>query len=190
MGRATRSALSCSACARVERASHDHPGLLASSQTVFSLNQAPSQAAVPTAPGPAVGLRVSRAISRAGVVMVVKQRTHLRVVRARAALGALDREAADAAVLDLLWRRSARSYSSPTPTRVSACISQAARRRSKTQPRARAGAKSREAVVHRLIARATKSRSRRARERDDPTASRRGCGVGCASDGRTPRCPD
>ena len=42
--------------------------------------------------------------------------------------------------------------------------------------------------THRLIARATKSRSRRARERDDPTASRRGCGVGCASDGRTPQC--
>ena len=78
--------------------------------------------------------------------------------RARLALGALDREAADAAVLDLLWRRSARSYSSPTPTRVSACISQAARRRSKTQPRARAGATSREAVVRTGSSRARPSR--------------------------------
>ena len=127
-------------------------------------------------------------LARAGIVMVVKPSLHLRVVRARV-------------------RRLARSTARPRMQPCSTCsgggrgrtrrrrrrgssrASQAARRRSKTQPRARAGATSREAVVcNRLIARATKSRSRRTRERDDPTASRRGCGVGCASDGRTPQC--
>ena len=108
---------------------------------------------------PAVGLRVSRAISPSRDCDGSKIKpTSTSRARARAALGALDREAADAAVLDLLWRRSVRSYSSPTPTRVSACISQAARRRSKTQPRARAGATSREAVVRTGSSRARPSR--------------------------------
>ena len=76
---------------------------------------------------PAVGLRVSRAISPSRDCDGSKIKpTSTSRARARAALGALDREAADAAVLDLLWRRSARPYSSPTPTRASACVSSSA----------------------------------------------------------------
>ena len=107
---------------------------------------------------PAVGSRVSRAISRAGVVVVVKTRhTSTSRERARAALGVLDREPR-MQPCSTCSGGGRRGRTRRRRRRGSSRASQAARRRSKTQPRARAGATSREAVVRTGSSRARPSR--------------------------------